>query len=55
VLTGEPVLTAVLAGKLSVERALAEGMILIDGDESEQVAIRSALKAMSTAVSISSR
>jgi len=33
VLTGEPVLTAVLAGKLSVDRALADGLIVIDGSE----------------------
>jgi hypothetical protein len=33
VLTCEPALTAVLAGKLSVEQALADGMIVIDGNE----------------------
>ena len=55
VLTGEPVITAVLAGKLSVESALAEKMILIGGDESEQVAIRRALEATSTAGKISRR
>ena len=45
VLTGQPVLKELLAGRLSVERALAEGLILIDGDESEQMAIRRALDA----------
>jgi hypothetical protein len=47
VLTGEPVLTEILAGRLSVDRALADGMILIDGNESEKTAIRHALKATS--------
>ena len=47
VLTGEPVLTAVLAGKLSVDRALADGLIVIDGSEGEKAAIRHALKATS--------
>jgi len=45
VLTGEPVLTEVLAGRLSVDRALADGVILIYGNESEKMAIRHALKA----------
>jgi hypothetical protein len=48
VLTGEPVLTEVLAGRLSVDHALADGMILIDGKESEKSAIRHALIAAST-------
>jgi hypothetical protein len=55
VLTGEPVITAVLAGELSVEHALAEKMIIIDGDKNEQVAIRRALEATSTAGKISRR
>ena len=55
VLTGEPVVTAVLAGKLPVERALAEEMILIDGNESDKTAIRHAFAAMSAAPKISSR
>jgi hypothetical protein len=55
VLTGEPVLTEVLAGRLSVDRAVADGMILIDGDESEKTAIRHALTAMSMASKISKR
>lgn len=55
VLTGEPVLTEVLAGRLSVDRALADGVILIDGNESEQAAIRHALIATSKANKISSR
>lgn len=45
VLTGEPVLTEVLAGRLSVDRALADGVILIYGNESEKTAIRHALEA----------
>jgi hypothetical protein len=55
VLTGEPVLTEVLAGRLSVDRALADGMILIDGNESEKAAIRHALISTSVANKISSR
>jgi hypothetical protein len=47
VLTGEPVLTAILAGRLSVDRALADGVMLIDGSESEKTAIRHALEASS--------
>jgi hypothetical protein len=55
VLTGEPVLTAVLAGKLSVDRALADGVILIYGNESEKTAIRHALKSTPTTNRISRR
>jgi hypothetical protein len=55
VLTAEPVLTEVLAGRLSIDRALADGMILIDGNETEKTAIRHALNAPSTASRISSR
>jgi hypothetical protein len=54
VLTGEPVLTEVLAGRLSVDRALADGMIVIEGNESGKTAIRQALKAMSMSDRISS-
>lgn len=49
VLTGEPVVADLLAGRLSVDRALAEGIILIGGNESERSAIRHALLAMSEA------
>lgn len=55
VLTGEPVLTAVLAGRLSLDRALADGMIVIDGNESEKTAIRHALDAKSVTNKISRR
>jgi hypothetical protein len=55
VLTGEPVLTEVLAGRLSVDRALAEGLILIDGSDSENTAIRHALTATSMANRIGRR
>jgi len=55
VLTGEPVLTELLAGRLSVDRALADGMVLIVGDEVEKTAIRQVLKATSTASTISRR
>jgi len=55
VLTGEPVMTELLAGRLSVETALTQGMILIDGNESEKKAIRHALKATSMASRISRR
>jgi hypothetical protein len=55
VLTGEPVITELLAARLSVERALADGMILIEGDESEKTAIQRVLDAKSMAPRISSR
>lgn len=55
VLTGEPVLTEVLAGRLSADRALADDMILIDGNESEKTAIRHALNSTSMANKISRR
>jgi hypothetical protein len=55
VLTGEPVLMKLLAGRLSVERALADGMILIDGSASEKTAIRHALETTSMANRISRR
>ena len=55
VLTGEPVLTELLAGKLSVDRAIADGMILIDANESEKTAIRHALISTSTANRMSRR
>jgi hypothetical protein len=48
VLTTEPVLAALLAGKLSAERALSDGLILIVGAKTEQSAIRHALMATST-------
>jgi hypothetical protein len=55
VLTGEPVLTAVLAGRLSVDRALADGMILIEGNENDKTAIRHVLNTTPVANKISSR
>ena len=55
VLTGEPVLTEVLAGRLSVDRSLADGMVLIVGDEGEKTAIRHVLKATSMTNRISMR
>jgi hypothetical protein len=55
VLTGEPVLTEVLVGRLSVDRALADGMILIEGNQSDKAAIRHALIATSMANKISRR
>jgi hypothetical protein len=55
VLTGEPVLTEVLAGRLSVDRALADEMILIDGSESAKTSIRHALNATAMANKISRR
>ena len=45
VLTGEPVMTELLAGRLSVDRALADGMLLIVGDETAKTAIRQVLEA----------
>ncbi|HYQ71388.1 MAG TPA: hypothetical protein VET88_05605 [Gammaproteobacteria bacterium] len=55
VLTGEPVLTELLAGSLSVDHALADGLVLIEGNESEKAAIRYALQAMTMANKISRR
>jgi hypothetical protein len=55
VLTGEPVVTELLAGRLSVERALADGIILIVGNQSDKTAIRHVFVAMSAAPKISSR
>jgi hypothetical protein len=55
VLTGEPVVTELLAGRLSVEQALADGMILIVGNESDKTAIHHAFAAISAAPKISSR
>jgi hypothetical protein len=55
VLTGEPALTELLAGRLSVNRALADGLVLIDGNESEKAAILHALLATSMASKISRR
>jgi hypothetical protein len=55
VLTGEPALTEVLAGRLSLDRAMADGMILIDGNESEKTVILHALKSTTTASRVSQR
>ena len=55
VLTGEPVLTELLAGRLSVEYALTQGMILIDANDDKKTAIHHALKATSMANRISRR
>lgn len=55
VLTGEPVVSELLAGRLSGERALAEGMVFIRGNESDKTAIRHAFVAMSAAPQISNR
>jgi hypothetical protein len=55
VLTGEPVLTELLAGSLSVDRAMTDGVILIEGNEAEKVTIRNALIAMSFANKITRR
>jgi hypothetical protein len=48
VLTTEPVLAALLAGKLSAERALADGLIRIEGVKTDQTAIRHAFMETST-------
>jgi hypothetical protein len=55
VLTGEPVLTALLAGTLSMDDALAEGLVVIDANGSETAAIRKAFVAASAAPRVSSR
>jgi len=55
VLTGEAVVTEILAGRLSIERALDDGMILIEGSESEKTAMRHVFDTLSFAPRISSR
>lgn len=55
VLTGEPVLLQVLAGKLSLDRALADDLLIIDGSKSDKAAIRNALKTTSMTDSINMR
>lgn len=55
VLTGEAVLAELLAGRLSIERALADGLLAIDGNDTEQTAIRRVLHATPTPHRISSR
>jgi hypothetical protein len=55
VLTGEPVLMEIVAGKLSLDQALADGLILIDGSETEKSAIRHALKTTSMTQRVSKR
>lgn len=54
-LTGEPVLLAILAGDLPVERALADGLILIEGNETEKAALRAALEDTTPVMRISNR
>lgn len=55
VLTGEAVLTEVLSGRLSAERALADGTIRIEGSEGDIAAMRRALDTLSVTPRISSR
>jgi hypothetical protein len=55
VLTGEAIMTEVLAGRLSVERALADGTIHIDGNEGDKAAMRRAFDTLSVPPRISSR
>ncbi|MEZ5864409.1 MAG: hypothetical protein R3D25_10225 [Geminicoccaceae bacterium] len=55
VLTGEPVVTELLAGTLSIADALAEGLIVIDASGSETAAIHQAFLAASPARRVSSR
>ena len=45
VLTGEPAMAEILAGRLSIDRALADDLVLIDGSESDKRAIHQALTA----------
>jgi len=55
VLTGEPVVTELLAGRLSIERALTDGVLVIDGNDSDGTAIRRAFDALSPAPELTSR
>jgi hypothetical protein len=55
VLTGEPVLRALLAGTMSADRAVAEGLIVIDANGHDTAAIRQALMATSGYDRISAR
>ena len=54
VLTGEPVIIELLAGRLSIERALADGMVLIQGNEINKAAIGRVLHVTPIANNISS-
>ena len=54
VLTGEPVIVELLAGRLSIERALGDGMVLIQGNDINKAAIRHVLHATSMSNNISS-
>jgi len=54
-ITGEPVLKELLAGRLSVDQAMADGMILIIGSDSEKQAILTALITTSMSGKVSSR
>lgn len=54
VLTGEPVIVELLAGRLSIERAIASGMVLIQANDINTAAIRHVLHATSMANNISS-
>jgi hypothetical protein len=55
VLTGEPVLMALLAGRLSVDRALADGLLVIDGTKIQKAAMRRVLESTSVVERISRR
>jgi hypothetical protein len=54
-LTGEAALTEMRSGRLPVDRALAEGLVVIDAGESETAALREALIAASQSEQLGSR
>jgi len=54
-LTGEPALMELRSGRLSVDRAIANGLIVIDATESETAVLRDALIATSQDERIGSR
>ena len=55
VLTGEPVVNAILSGKLPVKRAIADGLLVIEGDARKTTAIRQALETVPATGRVSSR
>jgi hypothetical protein len=54
-LTGEPAMAEILAGRISIDRALADGLVLIDGSESDRRAIHQALIVSSMGSIVGSR
>jgi hypothetical protein len=54
-LTGEPAMAEILAGRISIDRALADGLVLINGSESDRRVIHQALIVSSMGSIVGSR